>query len=271
MPEGGSDVAKQHWILLRGLSRECRHWGGFAELLAEALPGSDVHCYDLPGNGTHFEQESPLSIEGIVDQLRGEVDSRDGVYLMGLSMGGMVACDWQKRYPEEVAGMVLINSSLAELNPIWQRLRSGCWLSVLNAFFSGVERREELIYRLTCNLEEDRELALWLWQQYQCDCPVRRLNFLRQLLAAARYRHHNLPFSGLLPVLVLSAQQDKLVSPQCSRKLASALGAQLCIHPSAGHDLPHDDPTWVIHAISNWMAEFNREELKTALIKHAVR
>ena len=42
--------SRPDWVLLRGLTREARHWGGFPERLGAAL-GVEVHCLDLPGNG----------------------------------------------------------------------------------------------------------------------------------------------------------------------------------------------------------------------------
>jgi hypothetical protein len=41
-------------------------------------------------------------------------------------------------------------------------------------------------------------------------------------------------------------RQDVLVSPQCSATLAHRWQVELRIHPDAGHDLPLDDPAWVI-------------------------
>ncbi|HBH40280.1 MAG TPA: alpha/beta hydrolase, partial [Curvibacter sp.] len=39
------------WVLLRGLSRETGHWGGFVEAFAQPLPQARVPALDLPGNG----------------------------------------------------------------------------------------------------------------------------------------------------------------------------------------------------------------------------
>ena len=50
-------------MLLRGLTRESRHWGDFPDLL-RSLPGAPrVVTLDLPGNGRLNTQPSPLHIE----------------------------------------------------------------------------------------------------------------------------------------------------------------------------------------------------------------
>ncbi|WP_372831957.1 alpha/beta fold hydrolase [Pontibacterium sp.] len=240
------------WVLLRGLTRECRHWGGFTELLAQTLPHSDIQCIDLPGNGLLHEQASPAQVSRITDAVRAQHESRGGVYVLGLSMGGMVAIDWALRYPEEVAGLVLINSSLAELNPIWQRVRWQVWLSMVRAFLTSAENREELIYKLTCNVRDDQESILSQWLRYQGECPVLRRNFIHQLLAAARY---HLPATGnplVHNALVLAGAGDRLVSPACSSRIATVFDTPLHLHPTAGHDLTHDDPIWVLEQIGEW-------------------
>ena len=128
-----------NWILMRGLTRECRHWGGFTELLAQSLPHSSIQCIDLPGNGALCNESSPDEIADITDRVRAQSGESSDVHLLGLSMGGMVACDWALRYPEEVQGVVLINSSLADLSPVWQRIRWQVWWSVLCAFLAPRE------------------------------------------------------------------------------------------------------------------------------------
>lgn len=250
MTERGSN-----WILMRGLTRECRHWGGFTELLAQSLPYSSIQCIDLPGNGTLCNESSPDDIADITDRVRAQRAGSSDVHLLGLSMGGMVACDWALRYPEEVQGVVLINSSLADLSPVWQRIRWQAWWSVLCAFLAPKERRESMIYRLTCNVREDHESTLEQWLRYQRECPVRRRNFLYQLRAAA---HYHLPQSGnhlTLEALILASAGDHLVNPACSEHLASAFGGQVHLHPDAGHDLTHDDPLWVVEQITEWLGQ----------------
>ena len=49
-----------------------------------------------------------------------------------------------------------------------------------------------------------------------------------------------------MPLTVLASNGDRLCSPIASRRLAARLGAPLHVHPTAGHDLPLDDPDWVI-------------------------
>lgn len=245
-PAGGS------WVLLRGLVREARHWGDFPQRLADRF-GTPVRCLDLPGNGIRHAQRSPLSIAALLDQVHEGVRLEAPVYLLGLSMGGLVAAEWASRYPQEVAGLVLINSSCGGLSPPWQRMRPGALPRILQALLLPTEQRERVLYRLTCARRDDRVLTLARWVEYARERPVSHGNFLRQLCAAARYRGPSVPPPQ--PVLILSGQGDRLVDPRCSRALAHHWACRLREHPWGGHDLPHDDPDWLLAQLAQFRAE----------------
>jgi hypothetical protein len=45
------------------------------------------------------------------------------------------------------------------------------------------------------------------------------------------------------------------VNPSYSVKIAAAYRAQLAVHPSAGHDLTLDDPSWCAAQITTWSTQ----------------
>jgi pimeloyl-ACP methyl ester carboxylesterase len=159
----------------------------------------------------------------------------------------MIAFEWQRRYPEEILGAVLINTSMRPHNPLFQRLRPACYLPLLGALGSPLSVRERLIYRLTCGGEPAPAGLLAHWCRIQRECPVSRVNFLRQLWAAARYSTRDA--GPRRPLLLLSGQGDRLVRPACSLTLARRWQVPLVVHPGAGHDLPLEDPDWVVRQI----------------------
>ena len=108
------------WLLLRGLTREAGHWGDFPCQLQAALPEARILAIDLPGNGTLHRQASPSTIPAMVAACRAELATRGvagPVHLVAMSLGAMVAIAWAQRHPGELAGMVLINTSVWPLNP----------------------------------------------------------------------------------------------------------------------------------------------------------
>ena len=60
------------WVFLRGLVRESAHWDDFPEQFRTALPGARVHLIDLPGNGLHCQQASPLSLRETMEAVRSD-------------------------------------------------------------------------------------------------------------------------------------------------------------------------------------------------------
>lgn len=248
--EPSDAMALPCWVLLRGLTREQRHWGDFGQRLADHLQAR-VLCPDLPGNGQLYRRQSPLHLCDLVEHLRLELrplHAHAPLRLLGLSMGAMVATEWGLHYPQEIASLVLINGSLGDLSPPWQRLRPGALPCIARALLLDTAGREALIYRLSCRRHADTTLAQWL--SYAREYPVSRSNVLRQFRAASCYRS-----GGRLPAakaLILCSRNDALVNPACSAAIANHWRAPLGIHPSAGHDLPHDDPDWVLAQIARW-------------------
>lgn len=238
------------WLLLRGWTREARHWGRFPEQLATALAGASIVGLDLPGNGRLCASRSPTSIARMVQALR--ADAPQGpAYLLGLSLGAMAAIEWACRHPQEVAGCVLLSTSLRPFSRFYERLRPRAYASLARILLDGdALAREGRILRLTSTREPEGAL-LSDWARFTRECPVSRANALRQLVAAARYRAPEAP--PPVPVLLLAGRQDRLVDWRCSAALARRWRAPISIHPSAGHDLALDDGAWVAARVREWL------------------
>jgi len=243
------------WVLLRGLTRESGHWGGFPQLLRAQLNDAQVLALDLPGTGTLNHLRSPAGIEATMQHCRQQLAARaiaPPYRLLAMSLGAMVAVAWAARHPDDLAGCVLINTSLRPFSPWYQRLRPanyGALLGVLFAPRTG-RAREETILRLTSRHLAPGAAVVDEWTALRDARPVSRANALRQLLAAARYRA---PMQApAVPLLVLASRCDGLVDVRCSRRLARQWNAPLVEHPSAGHDLALDDGPWLADQVARW-------------------
>ena len=102
------------WILLRGLTRESRHWGDFPTGFRSAVPDADVVTLDLPGNGRLHKMPSPSCVGDMTEFCRADLTGR-GIrppyHLLAMSLGAMVAVDWAAKYPEELVACVLITQA----------------------------------------------------------------------------------------------------------------------------------------------------------------
>lgn len=243
------------WILLRGLSREQRHWGVFYDQLQLAMPEKNFHCLDLPGTGELFRKNSPATVTGIRQHLQQQCRDRiisQPYGLIGLSLGGMITLDWMSA-SDQVAAAVVINTSANNFS-VSQRLRPGAvWLCLRTLLSTDIEDRERLILKMGSRQHAMNATTLADWVNIQKARPVKRRTVFAQLLAAARF---SLPANVYhTPGLVLTSDSDDMVSSYCSEKIAEHYDWPLRCHIEAGHDLPLDDPLWVVEQIQAWLKD----------------
>ena len=242
-----------NWVFLRGWARDARHWHDFPEVFQTAFPDARVTLLDLSGNGSRWQQTSPSSVADMVDDYRDQLKARSisgPVALLAVSLGGMVALEWGRRHPAEVACAVLVNSSVGQLSPLFHRLAPSAWMTLLSLAFSrDAHRIESGILRLISN-RDTRQLAK-NWALYRQNQPTRLANAIRQLWAAGQYVAPSTIETP--PMLVLASQGDRMVNHRCSVRISEHYGWPLSLHSSAGHDLPLDDPHWMAMRIKDWL------------------
>ncbi len=240
-------------LLIRGLSREQRHWGRFRDLLAAALP-NPVLSLDFAGCGALYQQRSPARVAQLRQSVRRQLLQspcyNGRVHLVAMSLGGMLAADWALVYPAEVASVSLINSSARPLSAFYQRLNWRNYAAIAALLFADAARREQRILQLTTAQAYQDLRTVRQWQTWQQQRPVSIANAVCQLWAASRFRLNALP---QCPALIISSKGDQLVSAQCSAAIADYWQAPLLQHPWAGHDIALDDPHWLAGQIAGFI------------------
>lgn len=244
-----------HWVLLKGMKQDQRHWVGVPEALAEAS-GGDVLCLDLPGVGTEAGRPSPWTVDEMAADVRRRfVEQRphDGPWgVIGLSLGGMVAMAWAARWPDDLARVALGNTSGGGASRPRHRLRPTAWRTLARLpLVRDVRRRERGVLDLiTTTADAERKDALAARNAaLHREIPFGRAKLARQLAAAATFRA---PRKLPQPVLVLVGRGDQMVDPRCSDDLARRFDADLAVHPEAGHDLGVDAGDWLVTSIASW-------------------
>lgn len=243
------------WVLLRGLGREVGHWGAFLDQFRQSFPNDEVLAIDLPGVGEYRAERSPIHLAGIQNFVRAKAiekaRSQAQFKLVAISLGAMVAMEWMRQRPDDLAGAVLINTSVKSESPIYNRLRWQVWPQFAKAVATqSVKDRERRMIDLLINSEVAREKALPVWTKLANERPTTYLNVLAQLTAASRFEGLSEPTS--VPVLLLSGLGDRFVDPSCSSRLRDRWGWPLEQHAWAGHDLTWDDPDWTLQKIKAW-------------------
>ena len=246
------------FLLLRGLLREKRHWGPFPKILAERchVDESEVYSIDLPGIGASSDENFPLKIGEAVELLREKWQSLSAgspPIVVSVSLGSMLAIEWAKRYPQDLKGLVICNTSASNLSPITERIST----FALKQFAQITQartatQRESLILELVSRHFSKDVSKAEEWAQWAP--PVKSLihTGLRQLSVASRFQLES-PIS--VPSLAICSLYDRLLSPSATVKVANVLKAKLVYHYESGHDLPLDDPSWFADQISLWSRE----------------
>ncbi len=234
------------WFFLRGLVRESGHWEKFLNEFRARFPSRKVVTLDLPGNGTRFHERSPTSIDEMVDRLRPEyLAKREGdSHLCAISLGAMVGLAWMHRYPQDFSSATLLNTSLRGLNSFSERLLPSNYFQIVKILFSSPLAREKRILAMTSHRPELWESTAAEWATIHVSRPVSRINGIRQILAAMKFRPPSQKPAA--KILLLYSEGDQLVSPRCSEKIAALWNVEKRRHPTAGHDIPLDDPDWVL-------------------------
>lgn len=245
---------KRQWLIVRGLGREAEHSREFIDKLQKADPSSEVKGIDLPGAGEFYKLSSPMSIEAIAEfvYMNLKKDKADERYFISVSLGAMVVTALLKAYPDIASGAMLANASFANLSPFYHRLQMEAFMHLYRAAMAvSPQERERAILDMVSN-RPDRYEYIEAWTKIASQRPVSAMNFVKQLFAAATYNlDANKPST---PMFAAVSAHDRMVLPECSKKLSEYWKIPLEIHPTAGHELWLDDADWVIEKL---MTRFN--------------
>ncbi len=244
-------------IALRGLIRGRKHWGEALDAIDSALDGVRILTYDIPGNGTRYQEKSLTDMDQYVDDLRSQMlkdISKDSeVHIFAMSLGGMIGSRWVERFPDDFKSAIFANTSFKGLSPFYQRLRPEAMARIIQiALSQGAHKKEKNIIELVSNEKGRRKLELVKrWESLQANNPVTRANAMRQIWAAKKFSPSM--ERPKVPILLIASINDRLCSYKCSQAIAKKWDAELRTHPSAGHEIAFDDPNWTKEQIEDWI------------------
>jgi pimeloyl-ACP methyl ester carboxylesterase len=246
-------MSKKVLFLMRGLIREARHWGPFLDYVQNELKDFKVVCLDIPGAGVYYQDLSPLSLDAMVAKMREDYLKHKGDtnYLVAISLGGMISSLWLTHFRHDFQKAILINSSFSHLSPFYKRLLPNALKELSKVFCMKGKARERHILTVVSNRPQNYDQAAELWDEIQKTKPVRKINYLRQVFAAMKFK-----LTGEkpnIPILVIGCPQDRMVDFSCSLKIQEYWQTELLTHPDAGHDLPTDEPDWTAKAVARFL------------------
>lgn len=232
------------------------HSGLFKDL-ADALPDADWRGIDLPGHGRNRDTPWPEDTNSLVAGL--VQDLPDGSFLMGWSLGGLLAIEAALKHPKRFAGLILISATpcfIARDN--WP---DGVEAGLLKAMALELAADPELVV--------NRFLALEIHGSAHPRDELKRLKSLalahglpdKAALLAGLKHLADTDLSGRLadiecPVLLLGGRRDKLV-PWAAMERSHRLlpNSRLVRVPGAAHAPFLTDAAVVADAISGFLHE----------------
>jgi pimeloyl-ACP methyl ester carboxylesterase len=247
-----------HWILLRGLARYSDHWRPFEKELSNQLPQTHIHHLNTLGNGPKCAANSPITIAAYTDDLRKDfkklkLPKEEKKILVAVSLGGMIALDWVSRF-KDFDHAIIINTSARDLGNPLKRFSPFALTSVGKILGKpgNLYSQEKAILELVTNHGVTEELVQW-HVELQQKFPTSWSNFGRQMIAAAKFKS---PDKLKVPATFIVSQKDKLVASSFSERMAEKYHTNLFVHPTAGHDLGIDDPSWLAKKLKEELPKF---------------
>lgn len=240
-------------LLLHGFPLDHRMWRDQIDALSTQCR---VVAPDLRGFGqTELGGES-VTMERMADDLAGLLDGLDiaePVVLAGFSMGGYVAFQFWKRYPERVRGLILCDTRSQADSP---EAAAGRRQTAAKVLEQGAEVTAKAMMPKMFSPEtaDTRPELVAKTNRMMLSCPPAGIAAALNAMAARADARSLLP--GIrVPTLVLVGELDAISNPAEMHDIADAIdGAAYRVVSGAAHLTPMEKPDEVSAAIATFIS-----------------
>ncbi|XOV81478.1 MAG: alpha/beta fold hydrolase [bacterium] len=200
-------------IMEAGLTFGSTSWGIVHDALAKQ---TQVCAYDRPGIDWSEQTDQPLSAQAVADRLHAllvQAGIEGPKVLLGMSAGGVFVREYFAKYPDHIAGMVLVDSSHEQQGSRLPALGSTSELSSTLALCSWVQPlgliralgfMEDMLARYELQPARQQLLRANMNQNHTCAAMLRESEgFNREIFDPQPPRS-----LGNLPLLVLSQGKE---------------------------------------------------------------
>lgn len=229
-------------VLIHGLSEERSVWSRQTSFLRRSM---NVISYDVRGFGSSPTGAGNGTVSQLADDLAQILSAHgiDRAWLVGFSMGGVIAQRFALDFPERVEGMVLIASSCIVgkpgkvfFNDRIEQVSSG-GLAAVAAITEG-DAHGCFALEDEALIEEYRQLRTRAVRE-----PEGYLNACRAMLRLSEEPMVDLLSVIRCPTVVIAGELDPYCPPRASGMIAEGIqGAELTVIPGAGHCMHWEDP-----------------------------
>ena len=238
-------------LLVHGFPHDASLW----QHQMSGLNGFRRVAPDLRGMGRSDAPESGYSMAGYAADLRSLMDRLvlDRVVLCGLSMGGYIAFECLRLWPELIAGLVLIDTR-AEPDTEEGRQGRDALIAEVKSGGTAVLPGALLGKQLSAVTTERQPDVVSQVRRMMLSTPVPGVVGALEAMKQRADSRPLLPTLGRIPVLVMCGKEDVLTPPDAARAMTEAIpGAELELVPDAGHLAPLEKPDLVTSRLHQFL------------------
>ena len=258
--EGGEPL-----LLVHGFTGAKEDFGDWMEPFADL--GFHAVAPDLRGHGAsdHPEDEAAYSLEIFADDLDALIVELgwERSTLVGHSMGGMVAQVLATRVPEDLRGLVLMDTSHGSVEGIDPELVEFAQGVARN---QGIEAVADILAEMESPLDTPAHLRLLAEREGYAEFGDRKLRASSAAMYAAMVGELTAQEDRLnalrgltVPTLVLVGDLDRPFLDDSERLRAAIPGARLVVVPGAGHSPQFEAPDVWWGAVSRFVQQVTRD------------
>ncbi len=242
-------------LLVHGFPMNHRMWqpqidalGGRFRLIAPDLRGF--------GESDAPEDRTSYSVDSFADDLKGLIDELgiDKVVLVGLSMGGYACFAFLRKYPENIAGLVLADTRAEADPPAGIEKRTKQQAQVESEGTAGLI--DALTAALLAQMTVENKPEVVARVKEVMDNPA--AGFIGALEAMKRRPTSIESLAEIsVPTLVINGENDALMPMEVARGLHEAIGgSELVAIPGAGHISNMEVPEDFNRALESFLRRF---------------
>lgn len=240
-------------VLLHGFPLDHDMWRHQIDALSARV---QVIAPDLRGFGQSDLGSGPVTMERMADDIGALLDGlgvSEPVVLAGFSMGGYVAFQFCKRFPDRVRGLILCDTRAVADSPEAAAGRAQTAAKVLEQG-AGVTAEAMLPKMFGPGTAAANPELVAQTRAMMLACPPAGIAAALHAMAARSDARALLP-TLRVPCLVLVGEHDPISSAAEMREIAEAIhGADYHVVPEAGHLAPMEKPAEVNAAIERFIA-----------------
>jgi 3-oxoadipate enol-lactonase len=227
-------------VLLQGLGLSSRFWFDVPERLSDVRR---VIAVDNRGTGRSDKPKRPWTMGTMADDVAAVLDHAevDAAFVVGISMGGMVAQHVALRHPDRVRGLVLLATTAGFLMGALPEAKALGRLATLP--FGGPRAGTNLVRLLLPEAKWSQAKEIFKdWPKAMREDPTGPWTFAAHLLAASTHLVTRRLSKIECPVVVVAGRHDQLIPLKNAEVLAKRIRrAELEVVEDAGHAVFADD------------------------------